>query len=494
MCESQHSRDCTPPVHKLPKRLIDVGSASSTIKLVLGQDLPMGDSRYATLSHCWGSKLPIRTLHENVTTFSNRIPLQQMPKSFSEAVAITQGLGIQYLWIDALCIVQDSVEEWEVEALRMKDVYAGGVLNIAASDASSADEGCFRNCADRGEEKAVTFEFGDESGIARLAVKISTGDFRQATKRRMLSTRGWVLQEQLLSSRVVSCMYPELHWECKRIYQTEGGAQHHKSAPSYFGTPRLFWRSSVDSSQWMWWSWMQDFSSRNFTFWKDRLPALAGITQHYATLFGDAPVLGLWQAQLIGDLLWVRLGKHRTLSDEDLHIGSLPSWSWLSCPAEIMFDFWQISSSTSQRYIVNEDHSALIDFQLEWSGPQLTSMISSALLVLEGPAVEASIQPLQNGRPANPPRLLLTAKAQGSNAVQCVGQFDAKDPIPAIYTCLLLRSRSHSETGARRSMFLILESVKDDTNLHLYRRVGLGCLSEQFSPLDDAAPRRLTLS
>lgn len=496
-CELQHAHDCTPSQGQLPKRLIEVSSADASPRLALGSEVADEQSRYATLSHCWGGTLPIRTLRQNVEEFSKGIPFELFPRTFRDAITITQRLSIPYLWIDALCIVQDSKEEWETEALRMKDVYAGGIINIAASDASSGQEGCFRDHGLDDEDRTLMFETNDPAGIRTLVVRVQLGDIRQATKQTILSTRGWVLQEQLLSHRVVSCMYPELHWECRKIYQTEGGAQYHKKAPNIFGTPRLSWRSSVDLPHWMWWSWMQNFAARKFTSWRDRLPALAGITQHYENMTGDTPLLGLWKTSLLGELLWIRLGQHTSVRYEDLHFANLPSWSWLSCPATIMFDIWQISSTTHQRYIINQDRSILVDYQVNWAGSPFTSVIRSAYITLEGPTIEVFVQPAPDARPSNPPCLEITGgdivPNQDGTSNMCVGQFDGIDSIPATYSCLLLRSRTHSETKARREMFLILRPVSDSSTPRLHRRVGIGCFRGEISNFANAAQKMFTL-
>jgi hypothetical protein len=78
----------------------------------------------------------------------SRIPYQDLPLTFQDAVQIAQMLGIEYLWIDSLCIRQDDPAEWEREATRMDQVYMGATLTVAASDGTSASSGFFANrCA-----------------------------------------------------------------------------------------------------------------------------------------------------------------------------------------------------------------------------------------------------------------------------------------------------------------------------------------------------------
>ena len=89
-----------------------------------------------------------------------------------------------------------------------------------------------------------------------------------------------------------------------------------------------------------WWRWMENYSRRQFSYQTDKLPAMAGIVQYYQTAAGDTPVLGLWERSLHQDLLWMRIGR---LTDEEAitnHLTNIPSWSWLSCPKNIAYDYW----------------------------------------------------------------------------------------------------------------------------------------------------------
>jgi hypothetical protein len=99
--------------------------------------------QYASLSHCWG-KLKIITLTtSNLAGFQHEIPLKELPKTFQEAIYVTRYLGLQYIWIDSLCILQDSSEDWAKESVQMADVYGAAEINIAATGAADGSGGCF---------------------------------------------------------------------------------------------------------------------------------------------------------------------------------------------------------------------------------------------------------------------------------------------------------------------------------------------------------------
>lgn len=71
------------------------------------------------------------------------IPWFELPKTFQEAIALTRKLGVRYLWIDSLCIIQDDHHGWEVESAKMATIYSLSYLTIAATHAADSQQGCF---------------------------------------------------------------------------------------------------------------------------------------------------------------------------------------------------------------------------------------------------------------------------------------------------------------------------------------------------------------
>lgn len=127
-----------------PTRLLDVGKhvEESDVRLVISDtDSPTGP--YLTLSHCWGSALVSKLEMRDLEKSKAGISASALPKTFRDAVYVTKKLGVQYLWIDALCIIQDSVEDWRQETATMGKVYKNALCNIAATGASDSSIGCF---------------------------------------------------------------------------------------------------------------------------------------------------------------------------------------------------------------------------------------------------------------------------------------------------------------------------------------------------------------
>jgi hypothetical protein len=281
--------------------------------------------------------------------FSSAISVEALPKTFVDAIQLTYDLAIPYIWIDALCIVQDDPQEWQSEAGRMESVYMGSQLTISAVQSSNGSQGCFRSDINgylKGEVLLQTVsEDGDEPD---LLVRIYRVDIRnRATTNSALSTRGWTLQEQLLSKRVISCMRTELHWFCRHHHAVENGlhfSQFHASSDGW-PLPVLYtqtqWSSAAAGEvSWhrKWAGIVEQYSQREFTFPQDRIAAIAGIINYIAPHLGDESILGLWKNSLTQTLGWMRISRPPDPAFHSL-AESLPSWTWLAC-RESVYDFW----------------------------------------------------------------------------------------------------------------------------------------------------------
>lgn len=207
------------PDKKLPTRLLQIGFASddSAIYLVIGDRLPH-NTPYATLSHCWGGKLPIKLTTKNLKSYTQRIPVEDLTVKFRQAVKVTREIGINYLWIDSLCILQDSKDDWENESSLMGDVYEGATINIAAASASDSDDPLFSNTSQDGFLDCFVhvphmsdnpFLCCDE-GIWHNNINVSP-----------LLRRAWVLQELLLAPRILYFCRNQMFWECSEFQACE---------------------------------------------------------------------------------------------------------------------------------------------------------------------------------------------------------------------------------------------------------------------------------
>ncbi|PMD41094.1 HET-domain-containing protein [Hyaloscypha variabilis F] len=176
--------------------------------------------QYTTLSHRWDSdsSSQFKLTRENIVHLCSDIELLSLPQTFVDAIQITRKLGIRYLWIDSLCIIQDDEDDWTHEAALMDRVYMNGLLNISAAGAEESSQGCFfRRDPSRVDLMSITAPPGRQGSwrIARANFWI------QGVEWASLNKRGWVLQERVLSRRVLHFAKEQIFWECRQLRASE---------------------------------------------------------------------------------------------------------------------------------------------------------------------------------------------------------------------------------------------------------------------------------
>ncbi|PMD65609.1 HET-domain-containing protein, partial [Hyaloscypha bicolor E] len=283
-----------PPRKKfqLPSRVIDVGPSNGSRAPYLLE--PNGSyGSYVVLSHCWGNYQPFVTNSETLKQNLKYISLLSLPKTFRDAIYITRGLGIRYLWVDSLCILQGDAVDWESESANMIRIYQNATLALAATAAADSRQGC---CFKR--------QLSSLNSILEAP----------------LNQRAWVLQELLLSSRVIHFAQDQMYWQYSSRLASEDGLLDNKLVE--------WW--DVDISRDYWWTIVEEYSRRSLTHRRDRLPALAGLTEFFQIRTGDSPLAGLWQEDLLFGLMWhVREPVESPVSSD------IPSWSWASIEGSI---------------------------------------------------------------------------------------------------------------------------------------------------------------
>jgi hypothetical protein len=143
-CDTNHDH-CRHKHHEwLPSRLINVGNQNANaLPYLCTSSLLSSGTRYLTLSHCWGKKPLFCLLSSNIADLQRYLPIHELPKTFRDVIWLAQKLDIQYVWIDSLCIIQDSESDWASQSPMMEDIYANSYCNIAATGASDGQDGLF---------------------------------------------------------------------------------------------------------------------------------------------------------------------------------------------------------------------------------------------------------------------------------------------------------------------------------------------------------------
>lgn len=340
-CSKYHDATCTlSNYNKLPTRVIDVGCNGSSTQPRLTE--PRGlHGKYTALSYCWGKTPFFKMTSVNKRSLMVSIPLEKLPKTIQDAVHLTKLLGIQYLWVDSLCIIQGTdqaaQEDWKRQSSQMRAVFGGAFLTIAASGSTNANSGFFI--------KRVMGERHDcivsASKADKTAVVLGYERKRTAIEREPLSQRGWAFQERILSTRILSFGSSEVSWICRGLTLWESEFELRR-----LPNPKLNLSMSLQAeAELLYTEWMntvENYSSTSLTSKSDRLPAIEGIIDfvhvHYKK---DICVAGVWKKMFRAHLLWIQpprsdIDDFLTSNDEYV-LRRTPSWSWVSVDSRVRF-------------------------------------------------------------------------------------------------------------------------------------------------------------
>lgn len=342
-CLTGHGHACNHDSTEavLPRRLLHIGANPEHVRLVEHTKPTTG--RYNALSHCWGGKQPLRTTKDNIARHLQQIKWDTIPKTFQDAIKLTSHLGIHYIWIDSLCIIQDSEEDWAEESSKMCDVYENAYLTIAA--ASSPNSSCGLSLSQTGYVRLCGTTTSNQP-FDIVAHQRNHNDFDTTDPGMPLFTRAWVFQERILSRRAVYFCADVLGWECASSQHCQCQQCHaHQRIPGYHYYPRRYRTGLTDAPAAdsamvrSWHDMVRDYTRLNLSFASDKLPALSGLAKRIARQKRPAAryLAGLWSDSLLVDLTWTYDAKIRNSIDASKanQEGRAPSWSWAAWDGEI---------------------------------------------------------------------------------------------------------------------------------------------------------------
>lgn len=387
-----------PASQPFPTRLLSLGNVkayieadhtltasqrSPTIRLVetvakggtsqRGTNVELSNMHYVTLSHCWGQVKSLRLLKENYEEFEKGIPVDDLPKTFQDAVYFAASLDqVGCIWIDSLCIVQDDRADWKVESVKMDRVYSNSFLNLSATASWDSHGGLFKEGEFEllQEEEVIIDIEGLPSAYDRAAVPrcpherscffkrrctiVDTTFWDMQVNKGPVNTRGWVLQERLMSSRVLHFCHNQIGWECAchaiprvaadcRAHRPRNSANHSRAG----GNPerirqRLLASQSgphpssltINSPIDLWAAVVNAYTKTRLTYSTDKLVALSGLAKTISREMNCDYFAGLWKSHLVSQLLWYIEPsfdqRDRTFSNPGEYDprNSAPSFSW----------------------------------------------------------------------------------------------------------------------------------------------------------------------
>ncbi|KXH56345.1 hypothetical protein CNYM01_00225, partial [Colletotrichum nymphaeae SA-01] len=358
--------------------LLSVGDDSSTcVRLVSNFGNKSPPVLYVALSHRWGvaptvaGKFATTTI-DNIKLISAEKGVSDgsLPQTFQDAVIITRKLGVKYLWIDSLCILQkngqeedaDSKKDWDKESQLMEKIFGSAYLTIAASCANDRFEGFLKK---RDERQFVTMR---GSNGAQFHICEIIDKFETDVEKGKLNQRGWVLQERALSQRTLHFTRSQTYWECGDGIRCETFTKTVNNISAFLNDSNFphSVESFKDGKKLQYYQYLYElYSSLELTVKTDRPRAIAGLEQRLMKALNSTGGYGVIRANFHRDLLWQRRNTGTTLRRIVFPAGKgVPSWSWMAFDGEIRY--MNVPLGDLKRRVRTEAEDILPPFPESW--------------------------------------------------------------------------------------------------------------------------------
>jgi hypothetical protein len=368
-CFTNHPKCGAPESVDLPTRLVRISPVgapeSAQLCYTLGQK-----GNYCTLSYCWGGPQPFATTLDVYDTYIKKLPYSNLPKTILDAFQVTRSLGLQYIWIDSLCIIQDAHADIHDEMAKMLQIYQNSLFTISAASASMCSQGFLET---RYNDPSIGAFYHplrvDENTMGSILISDTSVSWAAISSHRQpINERGWTLQEALITPRLL--IFTELHmvWKCQTDCRPDFNAssrderERRRDGDDLTNSP---WNTTLSSFYGYhftslkeiqdtptpeapqngtpfntcgglystWHSILREYTERNITEEMDMLPAISAIAEIFASHFKCDYFAGLWGRFLVHDLMWESYPGSQPQASKS---GS-PSWSWASMNGQITY-------------------------------------------------------------------------------------------------------------------------------------------------------------
>ncbi|KAF4633435.1 hypothetical protein G7Y89_g4687 [Cudoniella acicularis] len=284
------------------------------------------------------------TTDDNIEQRQESVDASTLPKTFTDAIAVCRHLGIRFLWIDSLCIIQGNRNDWEMQSEQMGRVYSNAALAISAAIGEDSHAGLF---VDRDPQKTypctLNFQYPKGDGVITTTPFLVCRD-SYFPKAAYLDTRGWTFQEKYLSPRTLRFSETEMYWVCASTHASEGlpiglcPLTHKSDYDKYIKKDSNgvlpIQVDMVQRYHW-WYQAIEIYSHRIFTFESDRLLALSGLASTFQRL-DDEFLFGIWKSDMAHGLAWRLSGQCKQPVTDTSPKSPIPSRSWASRPGNII--------------------------------------------------------------------------------------------------------------------------------------------------------------
>ncbi|OOF93993.1 hypothetical protein ASPCADRAFT_516939 [Aspergillus carbonarius ITEM 5010] len=463
-CQKSIAGTPLDPIPALPTRTLDLGEGEDchVIRLV---ESAGARGLYTALSYCWGppDHWPLRTTNGNLQQHKSGIAVEALTKTYRDAITVTRSLGIRYLWIDALCIIQGDAGDWKNECERMGLYYAKAHLVIAASGAHNPTEGCFlpHPCF---EEVILPF-YSEGSVVGSFKIGLEPPPSCMQPPFTPLGDRAWATQEWWLARRIVHFVTGTLIWSCV------------SSDECRFGLLQI--GRAMDMQMYSDWLWLvSDYSGRSLSRLTDRLAGIQGLANEFKKTRQDDYVMGIWTGELPMALLWKVCNDgwefHRV---DDLSV--FPSWSWASVVCLVEECYYTIHDATKERFEPMAMISAILHggMRLRITGCMTTGKITVSCR-------EGVFEPETLRHRLDEPFYDISGHDEGHMGWAILDEPD--DPGPDVPThCVVIAKWITGDEEPQKPFFwcLLLEGAglteRRADDIPTFRRIGVGVISEQ---------------
>jgi hypothetical protein len=329
----------------MPTRILDLGMigdgatdipSRTGVRLVESDGLAR-DRKYACLSYRWGSN-NMTTTRATYEQHRDGIGFEELTLAFQDTVHIVRRLGVRYLWIDSLCIIQDDEEDWRAESKTMATVYSRALFTLARHVDSTTS---LRSLC-----KPQIYTVSEPSVLPPVYARIRSKHFWDTydTGDSPLLKRGWIYQERLLSPRVIHCTNFEIAWECCEVSQCHCASI--KYSQDLLETPKIHHARALGLTDHTaivneaairerWRSIIKEYSGLDLTKSSDRLPAIQGCAEQVKPYLQDSYSFGLWTGGLGLDLFWVQ--DDARPERRPIQLFHVPTWSWASVVGQVFY-------------------------------------------------------------------------------------------------------------------------------------------------------------
>ncbi|KAF2729073.1 HET-domain-containing protein, partial [Polyplosphaeria fusca] len=325
---------------------------------------------YIALSYCWGHR-PTENSMTKIANFRARLSpngllRDDLPAAIRDAITITERLGIKYIWIDALCMIQDDIEDKHAELGKMSQYYRNSFLTIAASTPSATTGfiGKLGRCEKHPDSPlprdlvpldvfAHLHDTKDSGGAGKIYVREENP---YQLHEEPINKRAWTLQECILAPRVL-LFGSRVIWFCQHMTHSDGGVEDwsfdqndlERTRREFQVKLRQLEKASLDSDITLestlrktetrdlydlWHRLVGTYSRRAISYPADKLPAISAVAAVFSKLTKDEYLAGLWRSNLARDLLWTtpEAATHRPKT------WRAPTWSWASVSNAILYN------------------------------------------------------------------------------------------------------------------------------------------------------------